>query len=382
MINFSEQTFYNILARQLARVPNTIDKRETSLIQTALGPESWEIEGLYMALAELQSNGAALSAVGQALDYKAAERGVTRNRATYTIREGVFDAQAPMSARFKTINGSDSLTYYVTKQLGAQQDGYYHCELTCETAGISGNGYTGKLLPITFIASLSYAQLTAIIISGSDEEDDVSLRQRYLDSLKAESFAGNISYYRDILLQQDNVGAVQVYPVWQGGGTVKCSILDSNFNMATAALIEKIQNIICPVNIDDDKPTQNGIGEAPIGASVTIGTADELPIIVSMTIELVTGITVATVQSRIEQAIQDYFLLIRRAWDKITVSNSAVIYLANIYISRILSAVMEIDEVINVTDILLNGNPADLTLVETGASQQIPKLTGVSVNGG
>jgi hypothetical protein len=147
-------------------------------------------------------------------------------------------------------------------------------------------------------------------------------------------------------------------------------------------MIEKIQNIICPVNIDDDNPTQNGIGEAPIGAMVTIGTTDELSIEVNIAVELVAGVTVASVQSRIEQAIQNYFLSIRRTWDKITVSNNSVLYLSNIYVSRILSAAMEVDEVINVKGIMLNGSPSDLKLTETGVLQQIPKLTGVYINDG
>lgn len=54
MIDFSNKTYANILASQLKRVPDTIDKREGSMIQTALGPESWHLEGLYLDLDSVQ----------------------------------------------------------------------------------------------------------------------------------------------------------------------------------------------------------------------------------------------------------------------------------------------------------------------------------------
>lgn len=387
MIDFSEKTFSNILRNQLARVPNTIDKRETSLINTALSPESWYIEGLYLELAKLQANGAALTAVGQALDYKVAERGIVRRQATCAIREGVFNMQVPIGARFSTVNGTESLIYAVTKQNGAQEDGYYHCELTCETAGVIGNGYTGQLLAISFISDLSYAQLTSIIINGSDVEEDDSLRQRYVNSLKPESFAGNIAYYKETLLQDDRVGAVQVYPVWQGGGTVKCSVLDSSYNVATEELITQLQEYICPMNPDDNQPTENGVGKAPIGAKVNIATATNLPIRVNITLKLAAGVTSTSVKPKIEQTIEEYFCTIRKAWDNITISNGNISYIVNIYLSRILTAVMEIAEVINVTDITLTDvnsdmeYTTDINLIETGEIQQIPIFAGVVING-
>ena len=48
MIDFSGKTYANILSDQLSRVPDDLDKREGSIIQTALGPVSWYLEGVYM----------------------------------------------------------------------------------------------------------------------------------------------------------------------------------------------------------------------------------------------------------------------------------------------------------------------------------------------
>uniref|UniRef100_UPI0006D0E55C hypothetical protein n=1 Tax=Clostridium sp. NkU-1 TaxID=1095009 RepID=UPI0006D0E55C len=64
MNDFSNKTYANILAAQLNRVPDTIDKREGSMIQTALGPESWYLEGLYLDLDSVQKNAYAETAKG------------------------------------------------------------------------------------------------------------------------------------------------------------------------------------------------------------------------------------------------------------------------------------------------------------------------------
>ena len=86
MIDFSGYTAKAIEKAMLGRVSNSLDKREGSLIQTAIGPAAWYIEGMYMVLDQLQQNAFASTAVGQALDYKALERGIMRKGATLAVR--------------------------------------------------------------------------------------------------------------------------------------------------------------------------------------------------------------------------------------------------------------------------------------------------------
>lgn len=53
MIDFNDAKYTQkkIEAELLSRVPDTIDKRQGSMIQTALGPVAWYLEGIYMLLA-------------------------------------------------------------------------------------------------------------------------------------------------------------------------------------------------------------------------------------------------------------------------------------------------------------------------------------------
>ena len=81
-----------------------------------------------------------------------------------------------------------------------------------------------------YIQGLTTANLIEVLIPGEDVESDQSLRQRYYDSLFGLAFGGNIADYKQKVLKMQGVGAVKVYPVWQGGGTVKLVLLDSEYH--------------------------------------------------------------------------------------------------------------------------------------------------------
>ena len=54
MIDLNGYTREAIQKAMLDRVPRTLDTREGSVIQTALGPAAWYLEGLYMLLGQVQ----------------------------------------------------------------------------------------------------------------------------------------------------------------------------------------------------------------------------------------------------------------------------------------------------------------------------------------
>lgn len=379
MLDFSEQTYANILERQLNRVTNSIDKREGSIIMTSLGPESWEIEGIYLVLAQLQANSFALTAVGDALDYKAVERGIYRGQATAAHREGIFDVPVPVNSRFSTINGDNSVIFYAERALNTDGsgnpvvgvDGYYHYEMICEEVGTIGNSYIGTLLPVTAIARLTYAQLGDIILAAVNEESDEDLRQRYILSLDEQAFAGNIAAYQQACLEEDDVGAVQVYPHYKGAGTVLCSVLDANFDLATPALIERLQLKICPPVEDPNNPSVLGTGLAPIGAAVDIATGTRLDIDLETTVQLEATATIESVRPGIEAAINDYLLSVRRNWGTLVVTTE-VTYPVYVYVSRLVVNLLSVEGVIAVTDTTVNGGTGDIPLTESGTLQQVP----------
>ena len=369
MIDLSANTYANLLSAMLAQIPNTYDKRDTSPIPTALGPAAYALEGFYLTLNQVQQAAFIQTAAGQSLDYLGVLAGLTRYPASAAVRLGVFNVSVPIGARFSTINGSDSINFSVT----ASTDTQYQYQLTAETPGSLGNDYSGAILPITTIPGLTSAQITDILVPGDDEETDEDFRARIITALNERPFGGNIAAYRENILAIDGVGAVQVYPTWNGGGTVKCSILGADYLPASEQLVQNVQTAIDPT-------TQGlGLGLAPTGATVTVTAPETVTVNVSATLALSPGYSLEQVQAPIEAAIEAYLLTVRQGWGTNT-SDSDVAYAANVYAARITAAILSVAGVVNATEVQLNGGTADLTLTETGASQQVPVMGTVTLN--
>ena len=316
MIDFSDKTYGKILCRQLNRVPNTIDKREGSMIQTALGPESWYLEGLYLDLDAVQKNAYAETAGGEFLDLLVAERGIERKASAYAVKKGVFNRTVPVGSRFSALTGDGYLTYRVMEFIEQTETGYTY-RMKCETAGQIGNHYTGQLIAIDYVTGLTFAELTELLSAGTEEETDDSLRERYMATFDVPTFGGNIASYRNAILAIDGVGEVQVYPAWKGGGSVLCSILDGNLRPAGKELVRSVQDIICPLDEEGDEPSSNGYGLAPIGAAVTVGTGTDLELNITLSVQFLNTVPDggSGYKSQIENKLEQYLKSVRKSWE-------------------------------------------------------------------
>ena len=195
-----------------------------------------------------------------------------------------------------------------------------------------------------------------------------------ISALRERPFGGNVADYKRVVRAIDGVGDLQVYPTWDGGGTVKLSIIGADWLPASEQLVETVQTAV------DPPPNQGlGYGTAPIGAKVTVAAPEAVPVDVSAKLTLRAGYAVEQMQPLVEEAVGGYLLSIRREWatpdaDRLT-SYSCWIYLA-----RVVSAILSVPGVLNATAVTLNGGMADLQLIETGLTQQVPILGGVSLS--
>lgn len=370
MLDLSTYTYAYLLSQMLGQVPATYDQREGSIIQTALGPAAYVLEGFYMALNQVQTSGFVQTAVGQSLDYLAAIAGLTRYPASAAVRLGVFNTAVPIGARFSTIDGANSINFQVTAATSTTNQ----YQLTAETPGTIGNSYSGPILPITAIPGLTSATLTDILVPGDDQETDDELRARLITAPNERPFAGNLAAYRQNILAIDGVGAVQVYPTWDGGGTVALSVLGADYLPASPTLVKKVQETI------DPPPGQGlGLGLAPIGAKVTVKAPDKVTINVSATVTLASGYDIGQVQPLVEQSIEAYLLTVRQGWST-QLGSDSVEYAADVYLARVLAAIVSTTGIVNATDVQINGGTADLILTETGALQQVPVLGEVTLS--
>lgn len=326
-------TYEVILQRMLDKVPNTIDKREGSIIYDALAPAAMELQLAYIELDVILNETFADTASREYLIKRALERGLQPEAATYAIARGEFNINVPIGSRYSL----DDLNYVVTEKIS---DGVFR--LQCETVGTEGNSHTGSLIPIDYIDGLQTAELTEILIPGEDEEETEVFRQRYLNSFDNQAYGGNIADYKEKTKKIQGVGGVKVYPVWNGGGTVKLVIINSEWQTPTAEMIDTVQTIIDPI------PNQGeGIGVAPIGHIVTVEGVNEEAVNIELQLTLQDDWSFEDLRSSIEKVIDAYFLELNQAWE----DSSAII----VRTSQIESRLLEIAEIIDAQHTKING---------------------------
>lgn len=303
-------TYEYLLSKALARISDAYDKRQGAIMWDAVAPHDYQLAEFYMQLREVYKNTFADSAEGDYLDLRVKEQGMTRYAATYALKKGEFYDEEdnpmtiPLGTRFTTVSSTKPINYYVESEYlqdGVAVPGTY--TLRCELAGTEGNDYIGELINITFISGISRAEMSTLLEPARDTETDEELRIRYYLRLKQKPFGGNIAQYDEEVKALPGVGELQVYPVWNGGGTVKLSIIDAEYNPISAEYIETLDKLIDPENAQGDKGT--GLGMAPIGHKVTVTTPNTLSINISARVTLTSGYSIGQVEQPIKDAIEE-----------------------------------------------------------------------------
>lgn len=253
-------TYEYLLMMGLSQVPDTVDKRQGSIIWDAIAPAAYIIAEVASQMRQVYRDTFVATATGEYLDLRAAEIGLTRREATFAVRKGYFyDANGalmdvPVDSRYAARNNSNNLTFTVSSEIASEGEvhevGIFF--LTCDTAGKVGNQYSGDLVPITNIQGLARAVLGEVIITARDRETDDELRQRYYDKMNEKPFGGNVAHYKLWMSEIDGVGGSQIYPIWNGGGTVKISIVNNEYYPVEPEFIEIVQRMIDPQDILPD----------------------------------------------------------------------------------------------------------------------------------
>ena len=392
-------SFEQILDRTLSNeLLSDVDKREGSIVYDTLAPVCMELADAYVKMDILESQLSLLTATGTNLDNRAYEQGMAREQATQAERIGTFkkyqvDEQTGEYVYSYTYVGenqgdynydSETQTYvYVGENQGSYVKGgkilidmdipegsrFVSPEndsiiyefigkddedeniLRCETYGSVGNEYTGTILPLTAIPDLVEAKITGTHIPAQDTESDDELRTRVINKLNSLSFGGNIDSYIEKVSSIDGVGTCKVFPAWQYNGSVLLSVVDSSYEPITQSFADRIKE-----EIDPEESSGQGVGFAPIGHYVTITTPIKSNVKVQFHLDLEAGVTPGNVQEECERKIEEYFNSVRHNFSQ---DNTLGIYRA-----RIIDTIIEIPEVLNITDVLLNDVDADIVYTD------------------
>lgn len=369
------QNFDYWLNLMLDNVPDDLDKREGSIIYDAIAPAAMVSAQQSLSLANIIRETYIKTAQGEFLDYRAVEHGTSRYAATNTEVKARFNdddgnpVNVEVGDRFASI--AESPIFYTV--IKANDDGT--AEMQAEEAGTSANSYLGQVLPVTPNDNLAWAEIIEITIPARDAENDEHLRARLLNTNSWVAYGGNVADYLDMTSKIHDVGATQVYPTWDGPGTVKLVILNNDLMPASSTLVKKVKE-----EIDPEESTTQGYGLAPIDHRVTVTAPETFKVDIAMNVTIVDSVNIDSIRVNIKDSLEEFFKSLRRDWSTVnpTVGRG---YSMIIYRSKILSRVMMLEGVANATMPRLNGKDEDLQLVFNNTTSQLPVLGEVTVNG-
>ncbi|MEG6615399.1 baseplate J/gp47 family protein [Peptococcaceae bacterium 1198_IL3148] len=341
-----DTTYEDLMAQKLAKF-SEMDRRETSPLYISTAANSAETAQM---LATIKNNIDLVFADTAPREYlirRAAERGLSPHPATKARLKGEFNIDVPIGSRFS----GDDLNYIVVEKI---DDGEFILE--CESAGEAGNLYLGTLIPIDYITGLEIAKLTEVLIPGEDEEDTEAFRTRYFNSFKSVVFGGNRADYKERVGALSGVGGVRVYRAKYGPGTVGLTIINSQFEKPSQALINAVQEAVDPLTMQGE-----GVGLAPIDHIVTVSGVNETAIDIELNITYQDGWTWADIQDDVYRVIDEYFKELAKEWAQAQTYEEDHTGLV-VRISQIEIRLLSVNGILDIADTELNGVTSNIQL--------------------
>jgi uncharacterized phage protein gp47/JayE len=291
---FENKTHEAILAAMLSRIASGVSKQEGTFTHDVSAAFSVELAIAYTQLERVLRLGFAPTSSGIYLDMRANEHGVIRKPAvkafgTVTVAGSNGASVSQGSAVFSTANGTRFITM---ETVTISSGGSISVKVEAETAGAIGNVAAGTItqIPVS-IPGVSSVSNADPITGGYDTETDESLLQRLLIRVRNQATSGNIAHYKQWATEVNGVGDAKVFPLWNGPGTVKVSLLTPEKRAPTAPIVTEAANHIN--------------AERPIGATVTVVGATEVPINISVDLAL-SGGTLDVAKAAIEDGLREY----------------------------------------------------------------------------
>ena len=283
-------TVDEILEYLLANVPDNYDISPGSFFYDILYPVAVQIHLLNNSIDNLSDKAFVQTSVGEYLDRKVIEQGITRKPAEYASGTVRITGARGEIVRVGAKLAADNILFAVDEQATIPECGYIDVTATCTIAGSIGNVKAGKInrFPVTLPGLTAVTNITDFS-GGYDAEPDEELRERYFEKVSRPNVSGNKYNYIEWAKEVGGVGDVQVIPLWNGNGTVKVVIIDSDHQPANDELIEKVR-----AHIEENRP---------IGADVTVVSAEAIQIDISVTLNAVES---ETIKCDIENSIQTY----------------------------------------------------------------------------
>lgn len=240
---------------------------EGSFGRDIINATSVEFEKTYAELSLVSQAGFAQTSWGEYLENIAEEHGVFRRSAVRAIGTVTVTGTGTVSqgALFQTQDGTE-FSATSTVKVTASAD----VPVQAVEYGSKGNVAAGAItiipMSIPGITGVTNAKAT---YDGFDEETDEELRERLLFKVRMPATSGNMNDYIEWGTSVEGVGHITVVPLWNGNGTVKLLVTDSNGQPASPELLARV--------------TEKVESMHPIGATVSVIAPSVLGLTVALT---------------------------------------------------------------------------------------------------
>ena len=357
---FENYTYDALMEDAMENAPDGIDTREGSIFFDALSGAALKFAELYGNLDLVYDLSQLATTRGEYLDSKASEHGLTRHAATPAQYYFNYEGTRPEAGSRFFLDGVYFTLYETTAEV---------LYLECETAGAAYNDYDEgtPVVPVNTINGLASASLGTIYEYGTDVELDEDFRERVQAVISGPAENGNKSHYKAWCESVDGVGIARIIPLWNGPNTVKAVLVNSEGLPCGATIVTAVQNYVDPANngytavVDGvTYVVGDGLGEgaANLGAHFTAAPATSVTVGVTANIELRDGYTLAMVEEDAAEALALYF--------KNLVLESSSAEDVIVRVSMIGSVLLDLDGVLDYTDLLINGGTSNIEPGEDG----------------
>ena len=345
----------DIQERMMDNLPDDISQMEGDFPYDFTMPTAIELSQLYQE-GIVQALMAAFPeyAADEFLDLHGEDAGLTRKPAMaatgivqVTAEEGTV-IEAGTVFLVPATDTEDAIEFTSDEDVEWTEDGTLDVAVTAVEGGADGNVAAGTITvmedPIDEVSAVTNSTPTS---GGMDEEDDDAFYERiHAENEDSNSYIGNDSDFRKWALQVDGIGDCVVDPAWNGPGTVRLILVDSNGQPASSALVQAVSDFIL-------SPNDRSARLLPTGsAALTCVAATTVTVNFVATGLVLVGTTAATVSTEFQNAVKEVYA---------TAKEDNILRYAKLY-----AALANIDGVVDFATFLVNNGEANISLGAAG----------------
>lgn len=263
----------DILSELQTNAGSNVSSYEGTFAYDVLAANSIEFSKQEVEREEAYKAAFAKTSWGEYLEMRAEEHGIFRKVAVSATGTITITGTGTVSngAVFQTSSG---IQFHTLKEIDVSGSG--SVAIACDTAGTAGNVDADTITVISAsIPGITAVTNPAATTGGYNEETDTELYNRLIFKVRQPATSGNVNDYTEWATSVDGVGKVKVIPLWNGNGTVKVLVTDSNGSPASDTLLTAVRTLI---------ETKH-----PIGATVTIAAPTTLALTIALTVTDGTG---------------------------------------------------------------------------------------------